>query len=258
MKQDNLNQRNAEFAQAPLRAPVFLNSVPKSGTHLLRNILRMFVPVAQQYHDTFVQLPNLAQHAGPAFGPAEPKLSWGHLLFSDESAIATRAARLILLVRDPYTWVLARARFYASENFDAGLQHLKGQEVSPEALLNVMIFGLHGKVPAMQDVYTFNAAAWLGTGVCLCRYEDIVRHLSNIDSPETEAWFRHLLEACGITMPADWKARVLIGADRKQSATARENLQVDEGRIPATLPEAQKRLIEVAMPGMRALLGYTD
>ena len=49
MKQDNLNERNLEFTQAPLRTPVFLNSVPKSGTHLIRNIMRMFVPVEQQF-----------------------------------------------------------------------------------------------------------------------------------------------------------------------------------------------------------------
>lgn len=258
MKQDNLNERNAEFAQAPLRTPVFLNSVPKSGTHLIRNIMRMFVGVEQQYHATFIQIPNLRNHAMQCFHPAKPMLSWGHLLFSDESVMATRTARHILLVRDPYTWVLARARFFVSENFEANLQHLKGKEISPEALLNMMIFGIHQKAPPMLDIYQFNAAAWMGTGVQVYRYEDIVRHLKIIDSPEAEAFFRKLLEDCGMEMPADWKQRVIIGADRKQSATARENLAVDDDRIPAVLPDVQKRLVDVAMPGMRALLGYTD
>ena len=49
MMMDNLNERNAEFPQVPLTQPVFLNSVPKAGTHLIRNIMRMFVPVEQQY-----------------------------------------------------------------------------------------------------------------------------------------------------------------------------------------------------------------
>jgi hypothetical protein len=258
MKQDNLNDRNGEFVQAPLRTPVFLNSVPKSGTHLIRNIMRMFVPVDQQYHATFIQIPNLRQTAMQAFHPAKPMLSWGHLLFSDESAIATRTARHILLVRDPYTWVLARARFFKSENFEAGLEHLKGPQVSVEALLNMMIFGIHAKAPPMLDIYQFNAAAWIGTGVCLYRYEDIVHHLKTIDSPDSEAFFRKLLEDCAIEVPADWKARVTIGADRKQSATARENLAVDNDQIPNELPDIQKRLVDVAMPGMRPLLGYTD
>lgn len=258
MKQDNLNERNIEFVQAPLRSPVFLNSVPKSGTHLIRNIMRMFVPVDQQYHATFIQIPNLRNHAMAAFHPAKPMLSWGHLLFSDESVMATRTARRILLVRDPYSWVLARARFFVSENFEAGLEHLKGPHISPEALLNMMIFGIHSKAPPMLDIYQFNAAAWIGTGVMLYRYEDIVRHLKTIDTPEAEAFFRRLLGDCGIEMPADWKRRVEIGSDRRQSATARENLSVDDDRIPAVLPDIQKRLVDLAVPGMRALLGYSD
>lgn len=258
MKQDNLNERNGEFAQAALRTPVFLNSVPKSGTHLIRNIMRMFVPVDQQYHATFIQIPNLRGHAMQAFHPAKPMLSWGHLLFSDESVMATRTARHILLVRDPYTWVLARARFFVSENFEANLAHLKGPQVSAEALLNMMIFGIHTKAPPMLDIYQFNAAAWMGAGTVLYRYEDIVRHLKDIDSMASEAFFRKLLDDCGIDVPADWKQRVVIGADRRQSATARENLAVDDDRIPAVLPDIQKRLVDVAMPGMRALLGYAD
>lgn len=258
MKMDNLNERNGEFAQVPLQTPVFLNSVPKSGTHLIRNIMRMFVPVEQQYHATFLQVPNLRGHGPQALNPAKPMLSWGHLLFTDDSAILTRQARHILLVRDPYTWVLARARFFVSENFDANLAHLKGPNVTAEALMNMMIFGIHGKAPPMSDVFQFNAAAWIGTGVKLYRYEDIVAAVKTIDTPAAETFFGQLLADCGMTMPDDWRERVRVGSDRKQSATARENLEVDNSAIPDVLPDIQKRLVEVAMPGMRALLGYKD
>ena len=91
-KNDNLNERNREFEQRRLGSPVFLNSVPKSGTHLLRNIMRMFVPVEQQYHNAFIQYPNLRDHQA-AFARAKPFLSWGHLLFADDSAIALRQVR---------------------------------------------------------------------------------------------------------------------------------------------------------------------
>src|SRR3546814_12833722 len=78
VKRDNLDAANVEFVQQRLTQPVFLNSVPKSGSHLLRNILRMFVPVDQQYSADFIQWPNLQQHR-IAFDPAQPRLSWGHL-----------------------------------------------------------------------------------------------------------------------------------------------------------------------------------
>ena len=116
VRADTLDAENARFAQTPLQAPVFLNSVPKSGSHLLRNILRMFVPVAQQYAADFIQWPNLQQHRH-AFDPAQPRLSWGHLFFADASAIETAHARRIVLYRDPYDWVIARARFLLSDQF---------------------------------------------------------------------------------------------------------------------------------------------
>ncbi|MCI4645002.1 MAG: hypothetical protein MRY64_09485 [Hyphomonadaceae bacterium] len=256
MKMDNLNERNTEFEQSRLEHPVFLNSVPKCGTHLIRNILRMFVPVDQQYHDTFIQIPNLRQHGPRAFNPDTPKLSWGHLLFSDESSLAVSSARQILLVRDPYSWVIARARFFISENFDGKLDHLRSPKYAPEDLMNMMIFGIHGKAPPMSDIFNFNAAAWIGTRAKLYRFEDILKHIKAIDTPQADAYFLCLFADCGIERPGDWKERVLIGSDKNQSSTARDNLQVDDSHLPDELPEQQKRLVDYALPGLRRLLGY--
>ena len=78
LKVDTLDQENRRFDQVPLREPVFLNSIPKSGSHLLRNIIRMFVPVSQQYQRQFIQHAILAEHAH-VFSSPLPMLSWGHL-----------------------------------------------------------------------------------------------------------------------------------------------------------------------------------
>jgi hypothetical protein len=68
-KADNLDELNRGFVQQRLQAPVFMNSVPKCGTHLMRNILRMFVPPEQQYQAQFIQHAILhqrrAQHRAP-------------------------------------------------------------------------------------------------------------------------------------------------------------------------------------------------
>ena len=256
-KQDNLNKRNAEFPQQPLREPVFLNSVPKCGTHLLRNILRMFVPVEQQYHAAFIQYAILRQHRA-AFSPAAPKLSWGHLLFSDDSAIAVRGVHHIVQVRDPYDWVLARARFFLSDNFQGALEHLKRGSVSIEEMLNMMIFGIHNKAPSLNDIFTHNAVAWLGTDAVLLHFEDLLQHVTHLDAPEAESFFAGLLRNCGIgRLPDDWRERVRIGSDREQSGTARENLSGGGAlRVPDELPDVQKRLVDYAAPGLRAVLGY--
>ena len=255
-KADNLNERNKEFEQCLLTEPVFLNSVPKSGTHLMRNILRMFVPVEQQYHKAFIQYPILRDHQA-AFAKARPFLSWGHLLYADDSAIALRQVRHLLLVRDPYDWVLARARFFLSDTFQGSLDHLKGGNVSVEDMLNMMVFGIPEKAPTLYEIFTLNAVAWLGTSAQVFKYEDLITHVKDLDTAAAETFFADLLEKLGMgELPADWRERVRIGSDREQSGTARENLAGAETNVPDELPETQKRLVDYAAPGLRAVLGY--
>ncbi|MEX2494556.1 MAG: hypothetical protein WD448_00625 [Woeseia sp.] len=256
-KQDNLNELNATFAQQPLVEPAFLNSVPKCGTHLLRNILRMFVPVNQQYHRAFIQHAILHQHQA-AFSRATPQLSWGHLLFSDDATILLRHVHHIVQVRDPYDWVLARARFFLSDTFQGALDHLKSGNVAVDEVLNMMIFGIHNKAPTLNEIFTHNAASWLGTKATLLHFEDLLHHVKNIDSPGSEVFFAGLLRDCGIDpMPDDWRERVKVGSDREQSGTARENL-AGGGRleVPEELPATQKKLVDYAAPGLREVLGY--
>ena len=252
---DNLNERNLEFEQKFLSAHLFLNSVPKSGSHLLKNIVRMFVPVEQQYDVDFIQYPTLEQHH-KVFSSSLPKLSWGHLLFADSSAILLKNVRHLVLVRDPYDWVLARARFFLSENFQGGLEHLKYGRTDIVDFLNMMIFGVHNRFPTMNEIYLNNAVAWQGTSAKFVKYEDILASIKFLDREGSKAFFKDLLAFGDIDLPLDWKDRVLIGSDRKQSGTARENLDQKGPTVPSVLPDAQKALVDYACPGLRSILGY--
>jgi hypothetical protein len=252
---DTLDDENRKFAQAPLRQPVFLNSVPKSGSHLLRNILRMFVPVEQQYQADFIQWPTLQQHRH-AFNPAQPMLSWGHLFMADASVVETATTRRILLYRDPHDWVIARARFFLSEQFSSNMDHLKSGEIGVDELLTMMIFGLPGKAPSLNDIYELNVAAWLGTNVFSVKYEELVQSIAALERPEADRFFASLLDACGMERPADWRERVVIGSDREQSGTAREMLTGVSVEFPDTLGERHRALVEYHAPGLRKLLGY--
>jgi hypothetical protein len=257
LKGDNLDAETLRFAPSPLPAPVFLNSIPKSGTHLLKNILRMFVPLEQQYRLQFIQWGNLQEHL-IAFDPRRRLFSYGHLFFSDASAIELTHVRKILLYRDPYDWVLARARFFLSDEFQGNLEFLKEGKLSVDELLSLMIFGIHSKAPKLADMYDLNVAAWLGSSsVHPVRYEDLVAHVRDLGSPEAEKFFGVLLASCGVSpLPDNWRERVSVGSDRRRSGTARENLTGIGLDIPEVLPERHRRLVDYTAPGLRKLLGY--
>ncbi len=252
---DNLDELNPNYKQEPLTQTFFLNSVPKSGSHLLKNIVRMFVPVDQQYNRDFIQYPTLKNHQS-AFHPSKPQLSWGHLLFGDGPSILLKDASHILLVRDPYDWVLARTRFFLSDNFQANLEHMKNGKVNMEEFLNMMIFGVFNLFPTMREIYENNAVAWMGTKAQFVKYEDLIQHVKNLESTEAETFFKDLLGLAEIDLPEDWRERVQIGSDRKQSGTARENLMLKGQQVPEVLPDTQKKLVDYACPGLRDILGY--
>lgn len=255
VKPDDIDEQNRRFEQQPLRQPLFLNSVPKSGSHLLRNIVRMFVPVPQQYQRDFIQHSTLADHLD-AFEPRACLLSWGHLFFSDAAAIELAKVRKLLIVRDPYSWVLAKVRFVLSDEFTGKLDYLKKEEISIDQLINLTIFGIVNKDPDLATIFTHNAVAWLGTDIHLVRYEELAAMAGDLESEQADAYFAALLEACGITRPEDWRERVRIGSDRKRSGTARENLSMGSRQVPEELSAIQRRIVDFALPGLRAILGY--
>jgi hypothetical protein len=255
VRPDDIDEQNRRFTQQPLRQPLFLNSVPKSGSHLLRNIVRMFVPVPQQYQRDFIQHSTLEDHLA-AFDPRTSLLSWGHLYFSDAAAIELSGVRKILIVRDPYSWVLAKARFLLSDEFTGKLDYLKRDEISVEQLINLTIFGIVNKDPDLITVFTHNAVAWLGTDIHLVRYEELVTMIRSLDGEQADLYFAALFDACGIERPHDWRERVRIGSDRKRSGTARENLSLGSRQLPNELNQIQRQVVDYAAPGLRAILGY--
>ena len=258
VRPDTLDAETVRFAPEPLRQPLFLNSIPKSGSHLLRNILRMFVPIDQQYREQFIQWPNIRQHLD-AFDPGRNYMSFGHLFFTDGPAIELAHVRKILLYRDPHDWVLSRARFYLSDEFQGELEHLKDGRISVDDLLTLMIFGIRNIVPSLSNMYELNVVGWLASDAFPVRYEQLRDHVKDIDTPEAEAYFAALFDACGISpLPQNWRERVTVGADRRQSGTARENLTGIRLKLPDELPEKHRRLIEYAAPGLRSILGYAD
>ena len=155
-------------------------------------------------------------------------------------------------------WVLARARFFLSNEFDGNVDYLKDGRLSTDDLLSLMIFGIHSKAPSLADMYDLNVVAWLGSTSsmrCATKISCVTSETSRARS--RESYFATLMEACGISpVPANWRERVTVGADRRRSGTARENLTGIAVELPLTLPERHRQLVDYAAPGLRQLLGY--
>ena len=88
------------------------------------------------------------------------------------------------------------------------------------------------------------------------RYEDLIGALRDLDGESAERYFSELLSMCGIERPDDWRERVRVGSDPKQSGTARDNLTGIKTMFPKELPQYQRKMIDFAAPGLRELLGY--
>ncbi len=59
-----------------------------------------------------------------------------------------------------------------------------------DEVLNMMILGIHGKSPTLNEIYTHNAVGWLGTKAKIIKYEDIVNnYFKNIDPFDFEGQF---------------------------------------------------------------------
>ena len=152
-------------------------------------------------------------------------------------------------------------RFFSGlteQTFQGELEHLKGGNVSIDEVINMMIFGIHGKAPTLYEIFTHNAVAWTNTKIRLLRFEELIRHVKNIETTGAETFFAGLLRDCGIDeLPEDWRERVRVGSDRQQSGTARENLVGGSDlEVPDELSDAQKDLENYAAPGLRKILGY--
>jgi hypothetical protein len=122
-------------------------------------------------------------------------------------------------------------------------------------MLNMMIFGIHDKVPTLQEIFLHNAVSWMGTKARLLRFEDLLQAPAAARQPmprlSSATCWASAASNCPATGASAWDR---LGPE--QSGTARENLRGVGADIPNELPAMQKRLVEHAAPGLRALLGY--
>lgn len=248
-----------KFSRIEIPQRLFLNSVPKCGTHLVRNIARMFISNDQTYRP-FVVDHDFAEHAD-GFGNADKKFFCGHLNFHPYTALGINGMRHLVLVRDPYDYVLSMARFLYSEHYSSPLgDFVKAAGLDFDIALAFVINGVFEPdmyLPSVDQIYRENALKWRGLSTVV-RYEDVIAAVSTLEHPDSTNYMLTLLGQFGIaTPPVDWMDRIRTGADSAVSATVSASASVS-ARLETYrhLPERFQHHLESIAPGLRATLGY--
>lgn len=232
---------------------VFLNTLPKSGSHLLRNICRAFIDPEYVSNGQCVQRSNLKDRAD-AFKAS--LLIWGHLEAGRASIqVASTTPHHIVLVRDPYTWALAKARFMSSDSYTNSADFLKEKGYTANAFISSAIQGIPGVSESLRDLFNGHVLHWIGQNIKIVKFEDLKYYANNLDAEGAEEYFRDLLSFLP-EFPEDWKERVALGAKPEHSGTHRTKLNTSV-EFPEELTDLQKSLIEYHCPNLRKLLGYT-
>ena len=134
---------------------------------LLRNILAMFIPW-QEIYWTFITNDNLGRHQEAIQSP-DYKFFTGHLVYTPETCVLMRDFRLILNIRDPYSYVLSNARFFYSQPKykDSVLaRYIQDHGVSFDDVVPLVINGSRFRgevVPKVVDIYVDKAVNWFRT-----------------------------------------------------------------------------------------------
>ncbi|NBB91752.1 MAG: hypothetical protein GVY32_01115 [Gammaproteobacteria bacterium] len=171
--------------RAPGRPPVIANSVPKSGTHLLLQVLGslpgmrpwgLFLASQPSFRFENVAPERMAKKIRTM---ADRELAGAHLYWSEsvERALADRGTVHFLIYRDPRDVVVSEAHYLAEMNRWHRLHGRFRSMPDLQSRIRLSITGLDPSngidYPDISERYR-RFLAWFGSeGVCAVRYEDL-------------------------------------------------------------------------------------
>jgi hypothetical protein len=239
-----------------LKNKIFLISVPKSGTHLLRNIIRVLINNENVYRP-FVQDYDFDGHL-EAIKNEKYYFYTGHLNFHSYTYLNTINMRKILLIRDPYSVLISSCKFFYSDNHNSYIKDFFiKNNITPSQSIDMLINGVYDNdvyIPSIGDIYKENAIKWFSSSYVV-KYEDLISGLDNLVNKKDEAYIKTLLKEIGFDcLPENWIEIIADGANPKWSKTS--NLVFSRNDICTYLTLDQRLQFEMLNPGLRNSLGY--
>jgi hypothetical protein len=214
----------AKFAPVKDALPIVVNSLPKSGTVLTRNILMGFYGTTATHPGT-LGWREYGRSRSVFSDLCEPhhRFIIGHFPYHEISNDFIRSVphplRMIIVIRHPLDNCYSLARHY----FRPGMPHeiakvLRERQVSFEDAVGYCITGLSENGNQVQSVNTRfeRFLTWRDQGIetLTITYESLVAAIRDLEAgADRVPFFETLFKFCGISAPADWRARVSAMSD---------------------------------------------
>lgn len=215
--------RDLSSTHLELKEPLIVLTVPKSGTHLITNILREIFGEARVDPGMIA-----AEKIPPGIGDT-PYIYHTHLIYSPATSLALRRVRKVLLVRDPRDVAASFTRAIYNRKIppDNVQSYLLQNGFSLDEILSFVIQGgtIGGSTyPDLGSLYRLYYWGWRATTELVLHYENLLPDRGDFSGPETA--IRNLLASLDIDVPEDFPL-----AERIREGSAPERSQTfDRGR----------------------------
>jgi hypothetical protein len=260
---------SGQFAPVPRRHNVFINTLPRSGTHLLSNLMTGFLGFASTYPSLIsnrinaIPGPTTLDHS--FFTNLRPTLNqyglhYGHIRWTPSAAVFLKSFKTIQLIRDPYSQIISLASLflepYSRVNGPVGY-YVQKNKLNLFDVVKLLLHGSdeHPHISSAQQIIQETSVQWLSAGHHVLRFEDLISAVKNVDGAGAKDFFAAIFDAIETPLPDDWKRRVAtLSAFELSHTIASKTNKLSWGDIPEALKFAIRN--ELAM--VRKQLGYGD
>ncbi len=248
-----------------LTKPVFVCSVPKSGTHLLKGILTsifgedlVFPPETYGSYLLLNELDILTQ------SELKNKIYFGHIQYSKKLSDRLAGLPKLLLVRDPRDYIVSQAYYWDKhKKIESSLEQIYRELPGWDVKLSAAIFGMRRRggnegsvLLPVNESFMNHCINWLhSSNSLLVRFEDIVGSQFGGDNDRVIQTVRSILYFIGSTI--DDEERLLdciyLGSDPAKSQTFRS------GKIGSWRQEFNTdhvKQFKLVAPGLVSVLRY--